>query len=61
MDFLTPEFFDLLVIVNIVIGVVIAGRRFHKDIRGPLPDDAPNWARSAHDSLSSGASSNFSS
>ena len=47
MDSLTPEFFDFLVIVNIVIGVIIAGRRFLKDIRGPLPDDAPDWARAA--------------
>ena len=47
MNSLTPEFFDFLVIVNIVIGVIIAGRRFLKDIRGPLPEDAPDWARAA--------------
>ena len=48
MDSLTPEFFDLLVIVNIVIGVIIAGRRFLKDVRGPLPEDAPDWAHAAY-------------
>lgn len=47
MDNLTPEFFDLLVIVNIIIGVIIAGRRFLKDVRGPLPDDAPDWVRAS--------------
>lgn len=45
MDFLTPEFFDALVIANIAIGLAIAVRRFLRDIGGPLPDDAPQWAR----------------
>lgn len=45
MDFLTPEVFDALIITNIVVGVLIAGRKFYKDIRGPLPDDAPQWLR----------------
>ena len=44
MDILTPEFFDTLVIANVIIGLAIAGRRFLRDIRGPLPDDAPEWA-----------------
>ena len=35
MDFLTPEFFDALIIANIVIGLAIAGRRLRRDIRGP--------------------------
>ncbi len=45
MDRLTPEFFDILIILNIVVGLVIAGRRFRADIRGPMPDEAPDWAR----------------
>ena len=61
MDFFTPEFFDLLVIVNIVVGVIIAGRRFLKDIRGPLPDDAPDWARAAYHTDATGRSSSHSS
>ncbi len=52
MDFMTPAAFDILVIVNIAVGIVIAGRRLVKDIRGPLPDDAPAWAHEAHDSSS---------
>ena len=57
MDFLRPEIFDLLVIVNIIIALIIAGRRFFKDIRGPLPDDAPDWARAARDSHDTRATS----
>ena len=45
IESLTPEVFDALVIVNVLIGVFLAGRRFLKDVRGPLPDDAPDWAR----------------
>lgn len=56
MDFMTPAAFDILVISNIVIGVVLAGRRLVKDIRTPLPDDAPDWAGAAYDSSSKAAS-----
>ncbi len=52
MDFMTPAAFDILVIVNIAVGAVIAGRRLVKDIRGPLPDDAPAWAHETYDSSS---------
>lgn len=48
MDILTPEFFDALVIANVIIGLGIAGRRFLRDIRGPLPDDAPEWAHARY-------------
>ena len=61
MDSLTPEIFDLLVMVNIVIGVIIAGRRFLKDVRGPLPDDAPDWARASTHSATTRQSSSDSS
>lgn len=60
MQNLTPEIFDALIIANIIIGLALAGRRFLRDIRGPLPidapDDAPNdvpdgapsWAQASH-------------
>ena len=47
LDFLTPDVFDALIIVNIVVGVVLAWRRFRRDINGPLPDDVPPSARDA--------------
>ena len=50
VEFLTAEVFDFLVIGNIVIGLFLAGRRFRIDLRRPLPDEAPAWARSAYDS-----------
>ncbi len=37
MDFLTREVFDLLIIANIVVGLLLAGRRFYQDIRRPPP------------------------
>jgi len=45
IESLTPEVFDALVIVNVLIGVFLAGRRFRKDLNSPTPDDAPDWAR----------------
>ena len=44
-EFLTPDVFDLLVIGNLVVGALIAGWRFRRDLRHPLPDEAPAWAR----------------
>ncbi|MCY4073160.1 MAG: hypothetical protein OXG60_17845 [Chloroflexi bacterium] len=61
MEILTPEFFDALVIANVVIGLAIAGRRFLRDIRDPLPDDAPAWAHGRYNPASSIRSSNSSS
>ncbi|MCY4537908.1 MAG: hypothetical protein OXE52_06720 [Chloroflexi bacterium] len=58
LDILTPEFFDTLVIANVIIGLAIAGRRFLRDIRGPLPDDAPEWAHARYEAASSIRSSN---
>lgn len=57
MDFLTPEVFDVLVLTNIVVGLLIAGRKFYKDVTGPLPDDAPLWAREKYDSSTSPSTS----
>ena len=45
MEFFTPEVFDALIITNIVVGVLIIGRKFYKDVTGPLPDDAPPQMR----------------
>ena len=39
MDKLTPEFFDALVMINLALGIIWAGRRFWKDIRRSAPDD----------------------
>lgn len=57
IDFLTPGVFDVFVIVNIALGVLIAGRRFVKDIRGSLPEDAPGWASIGSDASSASSSS----
>ncbi len=53
---LGPEFFDAMVIVNVVIGLAIAGRRFLHDIRGSLPKDAPAWAHERYNRDSSNSS-----
>jgi len=57
LEFLTPEVFDAIIIVNIVVGVALAWRRFRRDITGPLPDDAPPSAREQFESSSAGAPS----
>lgn len=49
MDFLTQDVFDVLVLANIAVGLLIAARKFYKDINGPLPYDAPAWARQKYD------------
>lgn len=35
-----PEDFDILIIGNIIVGLVLAGRRLVKDLRAPLSDEA---------------------
>ncbi|MCY3917002.1 MAG: hypothetical protein OXG49_13400 [Chloroflexi bacterium] len=42
LEFLKPEVFDAIIIINIALGLLIAARRFRKDITGPLPEDAPS-------------------
>jgi hypothetical protein len=37
MSFLTPEFFDLLIIVVIILGLALAGVRLYSDFTRPLP------------------------
>ena len=58
MDFLTPEVFDVLILGNIALGLLIAGRKIYKDVTGPLPDDAPAWAREQNKSSSPPSSDN---
>lgn len=49
-EFMTPEAFDALVIASVAVGLAIAGRRYRLDLRKPLPEDAPEWARRRYDS-----------
>lgn len=42
-----PEVFDILIIGNIIVGLVLAGRRLVKDLRAPLSDDVSDWSRDA--------------
>jgi len=56
MEFFTPEVFDALIITNIIVGVLIAGRKFYKDVTGPLPDDAPRRLRDEYNSSLSSSS-----
>jgi len=43
IDFLTPRIFDVLVVVVIVVGAILAARRIRADFRsGPrFPEDQP--------------------
>jgi hypothetical protein len=41
---LTREFFDGLIIVVILVGLVLAARRLHQDLTRPLPPAKPRWA-----------------
>lgn len=41
MDFLTPQFFDLLIIVVIVVGLALAAVRLYADFTRPLPPRPP--------------------
>lgn len=43
MDFLTPQFFDMLVIATIVSGLLLAAARIRRDFRQPprFPEDEP--------------------
>ncbi|MCY3832269.1 MAG: hypothetical protein OXG85_04580 [Chloroflexi bacterium] len=50
LNLLTPEVFDAIIIVNIMVGAALAWRRFRRDISAPLPDDAPPSARERFDS-----------
>lgn len=39
MDFLTPEFFNTIIVINLLVGVLLAIYRFYRDMTLPLPDD----------------------
>ncbi|MAS37580.1 MAG: hypothetical protein CL610_26525 [Anaerolineaceae bacterium] len=40
-DFLTPEIFDLLIVLVIMLGLALAGIRLYDDLTRPLPPDEP--------------------
>ncbi len=42
MSSLTPEFFDLLVIIAIILGLALAVVRLYADFTRPLPRELPN-------------------
>lgn len=39
LSFLTRDIFDLLIIIVIIVGLVLAALRFRADMTRPLPDD----------------------
>lgn len=41
MSFLTPQFFDLLIIVVIIVGLALAAVRLYADFTRPLPPPRP--------------------
>ncbi|XWX04481.1 hypothetical protein VZO05_02775 [Aggregatilineales bacterium SYSU G02658] len=51
LSFLTPEVFNVIIMVNLIVGVVLVVWRFTSDMRQPLnppqshPDDAEPPAR----------------
>ena len=59
MDFLTPEFFDTLIWITIILGLALAAVRLYDDLTRPLspeepphdPDDTPPHPIQAPDSL----------
>ncbi len=57
IDFLTPQVFDAIVTINILMGLIVAGRRFLRDLGRPLPDDVPEWARARYEGSTSSSSS----
>lgn len=41
LEFLTPEVFDTLIIVIIIVGLALAAVRFYQDVRRPVTRDRP--------------------
>lgn len=39
LPFLTRNIFDALIIIVIIVGLILAARRFYSDMSRPLPDD----------------------
>lgn len=60
LDFLRPEVFDAIIIVNIIVGAGLAWRRFRRDIHGPLAEDAPPSTREQVERSTAGAPSDLS-
>jgi hypothetical protein len=43
---LTREFFDMLIFVVVIVGLILAARRLRADLTRPLPPDKePDWAK----------------
>ncbi len=42
---LTREFFDTLIFVVIIVGLLLAARRLRADLTRPLPPDKSEWAQ----------------
>lgn len=41
MDFFTPEFFNTVIVVNMIVGLGLAGWRFYREMqRAPFDDSA---------------------
>jgi hypothetical protein len=39
LPFMTRNIFDVLIIIIIIVGLVLAARRFRADLTRPMPDD----------------------
>jgi hypothetical protein len=40
-NLLTPQVFDVLVIANLIVGILLGGYRFYRDMTRPLPSATP--------------------
>ena len=52
---IAPETFDALVLGSMVLGLLLAGRRFWQDIRRDVPADAPDWAQEHDGAIDTGS------
>ena len=43
LDFLTPEFFDTLIWITIILGLALAAVRLYDDFTRPLPLEEPPY------------------
>jgi hypothetical protein len=43
LDFLTPEFFDTLIWITIILGLALAAVRLYDDLTRPLPPEEPPY------------------
>ncbi|MBW4437052.1 MAG: hypothetical protein KME04_07950 [Pleurocapsa minor GSE-CHR-MK-17-07R] len=45
MENLTPEFFDTIIVVVIIIGLALAAVRLYRDFTRPLPPERPVYPK----------------